>query len=420
MKRILFIGIAFFVSMTALTGACRPQSPALAPTPLPLVTVTGGDVSSPQPAPATSRPAVDVSPPSEPVPEASTFPDPNLYHWVAIASGLERPVDIQNAGDHSGRLFIIEKVGRIRIFQGGQVLPFPFLDITDRVGSEGNEQGLLGLAFHPQYEENGYFFINYTGKDGNTIIARFRVSADPNLADPASESILLRVRQPYANHNGGALVFGIDGYLYIGLGDGGAAGDPLGNAQNLDSLLGKILRLDVDSAEPYAIPPENMTGNEIWAYGLRNPWRISVDPGNGDLYIGDVGQNQWEEINFVPAGSPGLFNFGWDFMEGKHTYEGFPPLDLNLIAPVAEYEHGQGCSVTGGVVYRGSMPEWQGIYLYGDYCRGTIWGLIKPDGQWRQNILFESGLTITTFGQDESGEVYLASDNGQVLWLSEK
>jgi len=407
--------IAVLLLTLSLAAACAPSTPAPPPTPLP-APVTASLPPSPT-ATAAALLATDTPPPTPPLPDATAFPDLALYTWETVATGLERPVDIQSAADGSGRVFIIEKVGRIRILQDGQVLSAPFLDISERVGSQGNEQGLLGLAFHPRYAENGFFYVNYTGQDGNTVIARFRASPQFGLADPASESVLLRVNQPFANHNGGALAFGADGSLYVGLGDGGSAGDPFGNAQNLTSLLGKILRLDVDSAEPYAIPPGNVSGSEIWAYGLRNPWRIAVDRLTGDLYIGDVGQNKWEEIDFVAAGTPGLLNFGWDYMEGTHAYEGFPPLDLALVAPVAEYDHNQGCSVTGGVVYRGAMPEWQGIYLYADYCRGTIWGLLNVDGQWQARVLFETRLTVTTFGQDEAGEAYLASDSGQVLRL---
>ncbi|MFZ5821245.1 MAG: PQQ-dependent sugar dehydrogenase [Chloroflexota bacterium] len=405
--------ITLLLLMLTLAAACAPQTPAPPPTPRP-ATVTASIPPTPA-VTAASLPATDEPPPTPPLPDAATFPDPRLYTWETVAAGLERPVDIQSANDGAGRLFLVEKVGRIRTLQDGQALSVPFLDITDRVGSQGNEQGLLGLAFHPRYAENGFFYVNYTGRDGNTVIARFQASPDLGLADSASERALLRVNQPFGNHNGGALAFGADGYLYAGLGDGGSAGDPFGNAQNLTSLLGKILRLDVDSAEPYAIPPGNVTGSEVWAYGLRNPWRIAVDRVTGDLYIGDVGQNDWEEIDFVAAGTPGLLNFGWDYMEGTHAYEGFPPPDL--VAPVAEYAHSQGCSVTGGVVYRGAMPEWQGVYLYADYCRGTVWGLLNADGQWQAQVLFETGLTVTTFGQDETGQVYLASDSGQVLRL---
>lgn len=346
-----------------------------------------------------------------------SFPNPDAYTWETVVSGLARPVDLQHAGDGSGRLFVIEKVGRIRIIQDGQLLETPFMDIVERVGSDGNEQGLLGMAFHPSYTENGFFYVNYTDNNGDTVIARYQVTADPNLADSNSEVGLLFVDQPFRNHNGGGLAFGPDGYLYAGLGDGGSAGDPNGNGQSLDTLLGKLLRLDVDSAEPYAIPADNPFGNEIWAYGLRNPWRFSFDRANSDLFIGDVGQGNWEEIDYLPAGTPGGTNFGWDYLEGTHPFEGTPPQDAQLVPPVAEYNHGEGCSVTGGYVYRGSMPEWNGIYLYGDYCSTTVWGLIRSGEGWQNQVLFGAPGSITSFGQDEAGEVYIVTDGGQVLRL---
>src|SRR5215208_2272436 len=370
---------------------------------------------SPTPIPNTSSP-VDPSAIDTPA-STTTFPDPNAYQWQMVVSGLARPVDLQ--ADGSGRLFIIEKAGRIRILENDQLVDAAFLDITDRVGSDGNEQGLLGLAFHPQYAQNGRFFVNYTNNNGDTEIARFQVSTDPNSADQNSEVKLIGVDQPRANHNGGVLAFGPDGYLYAGLGDGGSQGDPSGNGQNTGVLLGKILRIDVDSTEPYSIPSDNPFGNEVWAYGLRNPWRFSFDRANGDLYIGDVGQNQWEEIDYLPTGSAGGTNFGWDQREGAHDYEG--TTSANFTEPVAEYSHQEGgCSVTGGYVYRGSMPEWNGIYLYGDYCTGLIWGLIRSNDAWQKQQLFDVDVTITSFGQDEAGEIYLLSDDGSIYHLSQK
>ncbi|HSL30293.1 MAG TPA: PQQ-dependent sugar dehydrogenase [Anaerolineales bacterium] len=346
---------------------------------------------------------------------ATTFPDPNGYAWQPVVGGLQRPVDLQPDG--SGRLFVLEKVGRIRIIEIAQLLEAPFLDITDRVGSSSNEQGLLGLAFHPQYSENGRFFVNYTDVNGDTVIARFHVTNDPNAADPNSEVRLLGIDQPFANHNGGVLAFGPDGYLYAGLGDGGSQGDPNENAENPDRLLGKILRLDVDSAEPYTVPADNPFGSEVWAYGLRNPWRISFDKATGDLYIADVGGSSWEEIDFLPTGSPGGANFGWDHREGAHEFEGGGP--AGMIDPVAEYSHAEGgCSVTGGYVYRGTMPEWNGIYLYGDYCSGFIWGLINNGSAWQSQRLFDMDVNITSFGQDTAGEIYLISDNGGIFRLA--
>ncbi len=393
--------------------ACSGLNTPLPPTP----TVDSGLPTIPPPTAIPDTPALTQTSPTDTPPVPTTFPDPNAYSWQLLVSGLERPVDLQ--ADGSGRLFIIEKVGRIRILQNGQLVQTPFLDITDRVGSSSNEQGLLGLAFHPNYAQNGRFFVNYTNESGNTVIARYQVSNDPNIADPTSEVKLLGVNQPFPNHNGGVLAFGPDGYLYAGLGDGGLAGDPFGNAQKTDVLLGKILRLDVDSAEPYVVPADNPFGNEIWAYGLRNPWRISFDMATSDLFIGDVGQGDWEEIDYLPAGSSGGTNFGWDFREGRHDYEGTAP--AGLTEPVAEYSHQEGgCSVTGGYVYRGSMPEWNGIYLYGDYCTGYVWGLIKSENGWQSQLLFETGARITSFGQDEMGELYLVSDAGDVYKLARK
>jgi glucose/arabinose dehydrogenase len=322
-------------------------------------------------------------------------------------------------------LFIIEQAGLIQLWKDGALLDQPFLDIRDRVGSDASEQGLLGLAFHPRYTENGYFYVNYTDKNGDTHIARFTAAAqNPDQADPTSEVQLIFQPQPYANHNGGSVVFGPDGYLYLGLGDGGSGGDPQGNAQSTQTLLGKVLRIDVDGGNPYVIPPDNPFAGggglpEIYAYGLRNPWRISFDSLTGDLYIADVGQNQWEEIDFLPAGSTPGANFGWDFREGLHPFEG-DSQGQALLDPVAEYDHSQGCSVTGGFVYRGSnLPEWQGVYLYGDYCSGRVWGLLRtPDGSWQNELLFETGYNISSFGVDQSGEVYLVDHSGNVYRLA--
>jgi glucose/arabinose dehydrogenase len=359
---------------------------------------------------------------------AQNFPDPSGYTWEKVVSGLTSPVGIMNAGDGSGRLFVLEQAGKIRVIQDGKLLDKPFLDITDRVGSNGNERGLLGLAFHPDYSQNGYFYVNYTDTKGDTHIARFRVSADPNVADPSTETLLIFQKQPYANHNGGEVTFGPDGYLYLGLGDGGSAGDPNGNGQSTDTLLGKILRIDVNQSQgdqAYGIPPDNPFASgggkpEIWAYGLRNPWRFSFDRLTGDLYIADVGQNQWEEIDFAPGGTPGGQNYGWNYREGAHDYQGTPPSGLPLVEPVAEYYHDKGCSVTGGYVYRGmNLPEWHGVYFYGDFCSGTIWGLLRgADGSWKSDSLFDTSYSITSFGEDENGEIYLVDRSGSILRLA--
>lgn len=408
MKRLL---ILLTLPILACGGLAESFSPTITP------------LAPPITAPAIqtdSQPALDspTAPPVQNPPvNASSFPNAGDYEWRTIAGGLDRPVDIQPANDGSGRLFIIEKLGYIRVYENGQLLDAPFLDIADRVDESGNEMGLLGLAFHPDYEQNGFFYVNYTGDGGNTRISRFQASG--NSADSNSENVLLLIEQPYQNHNGGALAFGPDGYLYAGLGDGGLAGDPHKNGQNKTALLGKILRIDVNNGNPYAIPSDNPFGNEVWAYGLRNPWRISFDRATGDLWIGDVGQGDWEEIDYFPAGGVSGANFGWSIMEGNHGYDG--EAQPGLLLPAAEYSHTEGgCSVTGGYVYRGSMPEWQGIYLYGDYCTGKVWGLFPSNGSWQSQVMFETGVTLTSFGQDESGEIYLASDNGSIYILTKK
>ena len=398
---------------TITTPAVPSPTQAVLPTTLPSAIPT----SSPTPPP--------ISSPTN----APALPDPSGYAWLPVASGLEAPVDIQNAGDGSGRLFVLEKRGRIRILQNNQLLPVPFLDIQSEVDSQHTEQGLLGLAFHPKYATSGLFFVNYIDLDGNTVIARFHVSAnDPNRADPSSEMDILHVKQPYDNHNGGGLAFGPDGYLYIGLGDGGSEGDPLRNGQNLQTLLSKMLRIDIDHGDKYSIPPDNPFAKagglpEIWAYGLRNPWRFSFDKSTGALFIADVGQDAWEEVDFVPSGTPAGLNFGWSFYEGMHPYQDQPPANITFTLPIFEYSHSEGCSVSGGYVYRGqSMPEWQGTYFFGDYCSGNVWGLVHPaENNQQVKLLFTTGAQITTFGVDEAGEIYMADyRTGSVLRLARK
>ena len=337
---------------------------------------------------------------------------------VPLASGLANAVSISHAGDGSGRLFIVLQTGQIVIYDGQRVLLRPFLDISRLVSCCG-EQGLLGLAFHPQYASNGFFYVNYTDRRGNTVVARYSVSRiSPNLANPLSGTPLLTVDQPFANHNGGQLLFGPSGYLHIGLGDGGSAGDPQNNAQNLGVLLGKILRIDVDGAPPYAIPPDNPFVNvpgarpEIWAYGLRNPWRFSFDRLTGDLFVGDVGQAEWEEINFQPASSPGGENYGWRLMEGSDCYD--PPTGCDptgLVLPVLAYDHSLGCAVIGGFRYRGTqVPGLDGQYLYADYCSGLIWGATPDDaGGWSSTVLLQAPFSVSSFGEGPDGELYVLS-----------
>jgi len=408
MKRLLIILIL------PILAACGGFAESVAPTITPLAPLATPTVdSSPQ---AESQPQPLATSTTPPPAYADSFPNTADYEWQPIiSSGISRPVDIQPANDGSDRLFIVEKMGDIRIYENGQLLAAPFLDITDRVNMNGNEMGLLGLAFHPDYESNGYFYVNYTGEGGHTRISRFQASG--NSADKNSETVLLVIEQPYENHNGGALAFGSEGYLYAALGDGGAGGDPHKNGQNTKSLLGKILRLDVNNGDPYSIPADNPFGSEVWAYGLRNPWRISFDRMTGDLWIGDVGQNEWEEIDYLPVSWGSGANFGWSVMEGNHAYDSEP--QSGMLLPAMEYSHAEGgCSVTGGYVYRGTIPEWNGVYLYGDYCSGKVWALILVNGQWQSQVMFETGVTITSFGLDEAGEIYLASDSGSIYRLT--
>lgn len=343
-----------------------------------------------------------------------------------IGSGLQLPVAVTHAGD--SRLFITQQRGTIVIWDGTRVLPTPFLDITSLVLC-CNERGLLSVAFHPQYAQNGFFYVNYTelAGPGQTVIARYRVSAtDPNRADPASAKVLLRIPQPFANHNGGQLQFGPDGYLYIGMGDGGSGGDPGNRAQNLTDLLGKILRIDVNSGDPYGIPPSNpfvgqtTRRQEIWAYGLRNPWRFSFDRANGDLWIADVGQGLWEEIDFQLSTSIGGENYGWRVLEGTHCFLPATGCDNGTtVKPVIEYDHSNGaCSVTGGYVYRGTRyPRLGGMYFFGDYCNGIIWGAPRPSGSTAAfRLLLNTPYAISTFGEDFNGEIYMADYDGGRLF----
>ena len=429
MKRRSVMAIIVGLAMAGVGGACASLGSGTATSAPSSGPVVREISETPAPPAATSPAPTEATPPAS---EEPVEPPAGAIDLAAIraalepaASGLDTPVGIANAGDGSGRLFIVEKRGVIRIVQGGALVETPFLDISDRVGSSASEQGLLGLAFHPEYASNGIFFVNYTDRNGDTVVSRFSVSGDPNRGDPASESLVLALAQPASNHNGGNVVFGPDGYLYIGTGDGGAAGDQFGNGQNGRTLLGAMLRLDVDNGLPYAIPPDNPfvddpdVRDEIWAIGLRNPWRYTFDRLTGDLYIADVGQNIYEEINIQAADSPGGENYGWPIMEGLHCFPADSPCDqTGLILPIAEYDHSQGCSVTGGYVYRGAAsPALYGVYLFGDYCSGRLWGLAPtPEGGWQVAALAQENLRISSFGEDEAGEVYLVDMSGGVLY----
>ena len=344
------------------------------------------------------------------------------YAFEKIADGLQGPVDLVHAGDGSGRLFVVEKDGTIRIIKDGEVLIEPFLEIEDRT-SKGGERGLLGLAFHPNYADNGLFYINYTNASGDTVVAQYSVSNDAAKADKASEQILLTITQPEGNHNGGDLAFGPDGYLYVATGDGGGGGDrhgEIGNGQDLTTLLGKLLRIEVGN-NSYATPNSNpFIGNadardEIWAYGLRNPWRFSFDRETGDLYMGDVGQNAYEEINFQAADSQGGENYGWRIMEGFNCYEPRNGCDkTGLVEPILEYDHSLGSSITGGYVYRGeTLSDLVGSYFYGDYSSGRIWQAKQQnDGSWQEDLFMDTDYGISSFGEDEAGELYLVDLRG--------
>lgn len=349
--------------------------------------------------------------------------DPDLR--LTKISDIRGVVDIANAGDGSGRLFLVQQSGAIYI--KGKDPASPFLSIQNRVRDTGNEQGLLSVAFAPDYAASGFFYVWYTSVGGGMVLSRFRVTEDPGIADPDSEQIVLIVPQPFENHNGGRLQFGPDGMLYLGLGDGGGSFDPDDNAQDGSTLLGKLIRIDVAPEHgAYAIPPDNpFVGNasvldEVWALGLRNPWRMAFDRATGDLFIADVGQNRLEEVNFQPSTSAGGENYGWDVMEGSQCAGGGSCNPSGLTLPVAEYDHDLGCSITGGEVYRGSAyPGMAGVYFYGDYCSGRIWGLSREGDGWISTLLADTPHNILTFGLGEDGNVYMASQGGGIFLLSD-
>lgn len=344
-----------------------------------------------------------------------------------IDSGYTNPLLVTSPPGDSTRLFVMERVGRIWLIKNGIRQVKTFLNVSSIITTAGSEQGLLGLAFHPNYAANGKFYINYTNTAGDTRVVQYvRSSTNPDTANNLAVATLLSVDQPYSNHNGGHLAFGPDGYLYVGLGDGGSGGDPDENGQDPLALLGKMLRLDV---ERHPLPPVDNpyvghadTLDLIWAIGLRNPWRFNFDRGNGDLYIADVGQNMWEEINFQPSASAGKENYGWDDMEGAHCYE--PSSGCNQSGktmPIHEYSHSNGCSITGGFVYRGcAIPDLQGTYFYADYCNGRIWTLVMSGGVATNHLertaeLGSSGINVSSFGEDAKGELYICSyGNGRI------
>lgn len=402
--------------------------PTVTPTPEPS---TEGEDEATEEAASEDTPGDDATSDDDRVAAPTFDPAVNQIALQPVFEGFNAPLFLTHAGDESGRIFVVEKTGAIRIVRDGVVAEQPFLDISDRITSNGSEQGLLGLAFAPNYAESGYFFVNYTNQVGDTVISRFQVDpSNPDVANPNSEFLVLGFAQPARNHNGGMLAFGTDGYLWIGTGDGGGQGDTYGNGQNPSTLLGKMLRLDVtsDPSVPYVIPADNPWVNadwngmdvidEAWAIGFRNPWRFSFDRLTGDLWIADVGQSNYEEVNYTVAGSPGGLNYGWPIMEGQHCYtdQNCDPTGLEI--PVAEYEHAKGCSVTGGYVYRGSQyPVLRGVYIFGDYCTGIIWATLpNADGTWNTVEMLDSEVAISSFGEDENGELYATDLSSGVIY----
>jgi len=377
-------------------------------------------------APQTTLPGpLRTSPAARPSPE----PTGNGTFIAPRTSGFTPLTFLTNAGDGSGALYVVQQAGQIVRLQAGQSAPgSAWLDISARISS-GGERGLLGLAYNPQFASNGRFFVDYTDVNGNSVISEFTRAADGTV-NPSSERVILTQAQPFPNHNGGMLAFGPDGYLYIGFGDGGSGGDPQGNGQKLGTFLGKVLRIDVDSGDPYVIPPTNpfQPGNdqgakpEIWDWGVRNPWRFSFDSETGALLIGDVGQNQTEEVDVEPAGTGGR-NYGWNVMEGDHCYNASQCDQSGLTPPVVTYSHdGGNCSVTGGYVYRGSrFPSLLGRYFFADYCSGNVWWLDADQAEAGSPVtaqLFgKVPFRVTSFGQDESGELYIVDGSGAIYSL---
>jgi glucose/arabinose dehydrogenase len=359
------------------------------------------------------------------VPDASRVLDLEIR---PVAGNFDSPLLVTNAGDGSGRLFVVERGGRVFVVKNGQRRERPWLDIS-RITQAGGEQGLLGLAFHPDFETNRRFYVNHINRSGNTVIARYKVYENKRgKAKPSSRRVILRIDQPYANHNGGDISFAPDGYLYIATGDGGSGGDPHNNGQRLDTLLGKILRIDVDArtgGRRYGIPSDNpLVGqpgrDEIWAYGLRNPWRFGIDREAGTIWIGDVGQDSLEEVNRQPLSAAGV-NYGWNVMEGNECYPpGASCIPEGLVLPIATYDHKLGCAVTGGYVYRGTdYPEMAGVYFFGDYCSGIIWTLAS-DGESPQTPVqvLDTDHSISSFGESEDGELYMTDlTSGSLLQL---
>lgn len=369
---------------------------------------------------------------AETMDRVNALPDPTDYTWETVVDGLDNPIYVTPAGDGSGRLFAVEQPGYVLVVEDGEINSTPFLDLSELlprivIQARYTEQGLLGLAFHPDFEENGLFFINYTNSDGHTVIARYAVSENnPNRADLLSAEEIMFYEQPLDNHNGGHLAFGPDRMLYIATGDGGGAGDPGLNGQNPATIHGALLRIDVDNDEAgYVVPDDNPFIEtegflpEIWVFGLRNPWRFSFDRANGDLFIADVGQEMWEEINYLSADEAGGQNFGWNTYEGFDIYRAETEAVSEVTDPIVAYDHSEGCSVTGGYVYRGeAMPELNGVYIYGDYCNGNVFAAyLDENGDWQAELFMQTEFVISSFGEGENGELYLVDYKGGIYQL---
>lgn len=458
---------ASLMVVSLLLSACQPNLTEITiftPTPAPPATLVVQNAIAP---PESDDPRVGgLTLPTElaplvaldsgagsPIEPVEGLPSVANIEWVSVARGFNTPTAIVNAGDGSRRLFVVEQNGMIWEMDENFVRrQTPFLDISSRV-SVGFEQGMWSLAFHPDYEANGYLYVLYTNLIGSTVVSRFITDRNTNRPNPVTELILLTAAQPAENHNGGQIAFGPDGYLYIGLGDGGAVNDPWDNAQSVETRLGKLLRVNIDSGARYGIPADNPFPNsaapENWAIGLQNPWRFSFDPLTGDIYIGDVGQTQWQEINFLAFGAPGGANFGWDFYEGDEATGAGSP-DREFSAPVAVYDiNERGCAVVGGEVYRGeNLPQWRGIYFFADFCTGSIWaafpqviepeteaetaveegaegeeseGAPEPEIIWRSQLIFTLDIWISAFGHDEARELYfLDYENGDIYRLERR
>ena len=405
-----------FLAIVILAAACGGSTTSSPPASVPTAAATAA--STPQATLATS--------PSQ---AAADFDAERIQLSLdKVADIPGSPLGVVDAGDGSGRLFVLSQEGQVWIVADGQRKEQPFLDISGQISS-GGERGLLGLAFHANFPDDPRFFVDYTDEQGDTVVSSWTVSSGGDTADAASERAILRVGQPFPNHNGGALQFGPDGFLYVSLGDGGSGGDPQGNGQNRDALLGKILRIDVDHPagdKAYGIPADNPFATkagarpEIWVTGMRNPWRMSFDRATGDLWIGDVGQGAFEEIDVVRAGSGGGQNFGWNTMEGFHCYRSNSCDRDGLTLPVTEYTHEGNCSVSGGYVYRGTaFPDLVGGYVFADYCSGRFWAVDARENEVGEpSMVFDSGRSVSSFGEDAGGELYVTDHTGVLLRLN--